>query len=164
MRLTIRATLFALAATFFAPANAQTGTGMAAMQYYVGKWSCLTGSPGHAPHKTVETYAIESNIMREVYFTPAQGSMTKPQTSNLLTAFDAKNERYVVAYLDDGGSWIIADVKLSGNEEQWTYRFTSDGKLGRGTSVRADHNHFTFVSYPTLTATNPDFKEVCERS
>ena len=150
-------------ALFLVPANARS-TEMSAMQYYVGKWSCLTGPPGRTPDKTIETYTIESNIMREVYFTPVQGSMTKPDSSNLLTVYDPKNERYVAVDLDDGGAWIIADIKLNGNVEQWTYRFTSTGTLGRGTAVRTDRNHFTFTSYPTLTAKKPDFKEVCERS
>ena len=165
MHFAMRFALIGLAVTSFIPAESQSETGMAAMQYYVGKWACSTGSVGRAPHKTIETYTIESGIMREVYLTPVQGSMTKPYTSDLLTAYDSKNERYVAADLDDGGDWTIADITLNGNVEQWTYRWDNTGKTtGRGTAIRSDHNHFTFTSYPTLTATKPDFKEVCERS
>jgi hypothetical protein len=165
MHITVRCALIGLAVISCVAAKAQAATGMAAMQYYVGTWSCLTGSVGRTTYKTVEIYTIESGIMREVYLTPVQGSMKKPYALNLLTAYDSKNERYVAAYLDDGGDWTIADITLNGNVEQWAYRFDNTGKItGRGTVIRSDHNHFTFTSYPTLAATKPDFKEVCERS
>jgi hypothetical protein len=165
MHVLMRFALIGLIVVSCVPAKAQSATGMAAMQYYVGKWSCLTGFVGRATHKTGETYTIESGIMREVYLTPVQGSMRKSYSLNLLTAYDSKNRRYVAADLDDGGDWTIADITLNGNMEQWTYRFDNTGKItGRGAVIRSDHNHFTFTSYPTLTATKPDFKEVCART
>lgn len=164
MNLTIRFVVMGLLVVFCMPAKVQSETGMAAMQYYVGKWSCLTGAIGRTPHKTVETYTIESGIMREVYTVPVQRSIANTYTSNILTAYNSKNERYVAALLDASADWIIADVTLNGNVEQWTYRSNSAGKPGRGTATRGDHDHFTFISFPSLDATKPDFKETCQRS
>ena len=39
--------LLALAVGFTAPASAQPMTGMAALQYYVGTWSCMAGPIGN---------------------------------------------------------------------------------------------------------------------
>ena len=153
-----------LAVVTLLPAGAQSTTGMAAMQYYVGTWSCSAGTVGSSPLKTIETYAIESDIMREVYTTPIQGSMTKPYVSNLLTAYDAKQDRYVVVSLSARGSLTAGEVRLDGNTEYWTYTASSSGKLGRGVGIRTDYNHFTFLSYTSPIATEPTFKEICERS
>jgi hypothetical protein len=160
--------LLALGVAVLVPTNVRSASGMAAMQYYVGKWSCLTGSVGGTSNKplekSIETYVIESGVMRETYVTPVQSGVPKPYVLTLLTAYDAKNDRYVAAALDSSGGLTTGTITLNGNVEQWIIRETSSGKLGRGTVVRTDSNHFTFTSYPTLTATKPDFKEVCERS
>ena len=157
-----RLTRFALVALGITllPVQASYAAQTASMQYYAGKWSCLTGAVGRPPHKTIETYTFASGILHELYLTPPQGSMTKPYAEELLTAYDATMKHYVAVALDDGGSLTIADVQMNGNVEQWTYR----GVPGRGDVVRTDDDHFTFTSYPTATARKPDFKEVCRRS
>lgn len=155
--------LLAFGVAALLPTNASAAPGMAAMEYYVGKWSCLTGPVDHTTNKTLETYTMESDVLHETYLTPAQTSVSKPYALTLLIAYDVKNDRYGAVALDSSAGWTIGTVTLNGNVEQWTYAGASNGKLGRGTAVRTDENHFTFTSYPTSTAANPDFKEVCER-
>ncbi|MGA8575414.1 MAG: hypothetical protein WB609_06945 [Candidatus Cybelea sp.] len=48
--------LFAFAVGFAVPAAAQPSTGMAAMQYYVGTWSCMAGNVGQPPVKATATF------------------------------------------------------------------------------------------------------------
>jgi hypothetical protein len=157
--------LLALAVGFTAPASAQSMTGMAALQYYVGTWSCMAGPVGSPPSTATATYTIDSGVMREWVVVPPQGKMTSTYALNIATTYDAKNGRYVETFLDNTSGWSVSFAQpWTGNTEQWTDQSTSTGKLGHGQTIRTDQNSFTFTGYPTVDSTQPDFKGTCKRS
>jgi hypothetical protein len=157
--------LFALAVVFAAPAIAQSTGGMAAMQYYVGTWSCQAGPVGSPPSNATATFTIDSGLMREWVVVPPQGKMTAPYVLSIATTYDAKNGRYVQTLTDNLGGWSVSSaMPWTGNTEQWADQSTNDGKLGRAQTVRTDQNSFTFTGYHPPTATKPDFAGTCSRS
>ncbi|MGA8535044.1 MAG: hypothetical protein WB615_13130 [Candidatus Tumulicola sp.] len=154
---------FGLAVT--APAGAQPVTGIAAMQYYVGTWSCTAGPVGSPPSSATATYTLDSGVVRGWIVVPPQGQMTSPYVITTAASYDTKNGRYVKTQLDSEAAWSVSTaVPWSGNTEQWTDTATNDGKLHRGQTVRTDQNSFTFTAYPAPTATQPDFQGTCTRS
>lgn len=135
------------------------------MQYYVGTWSCQAGPIGSTASKSTATYSLDSGVLRESVDVPAQGKMTKPYVISIATTYDAKKGEYVQTGLDNQANWWVSFAKpWTGNTEQWADHSNSDNKLGRGQTVRSDRNTFSFTSYPTLTATKPNFKGTCNRS
>jgi hypothetical protein len=166
-RISLRKTLalLALAVGCAAPASAQPTTGMAALQYYVGTWSCTAGPIGSPPSTATATYTIDSGVMREWVVVPPQGKMTNPYVLSIATTYDAKNGRYVEALLDNTASWSVSFAQpWTGNTEQWMDQSTSTGTLHHGQTVRTNQNSFTFTDYPTATSTQPDFQGTCNRS
>lgn len=157
--------LSALAATFIVPAGAQSATGMAAMQYYVGTWSCVGKQTGQAATNATLTYSVDSGVLREWVNVPAQGKMKQPYVISIATTYDAKNGRYVQTGLDSTAAWWVSYAKpWAGNTEQWADHANSTGKLGRSQTVRNDQNSFTFIGYETIASMKPNFKATCHRS
>jgi hypothetical protein len=155
--------LFAFIAAAVAPACAQTTDGMAAMQYYVGTWNCAAA--GEPDSNSTATYAIDNGVLRDAVRVPAQGKMTTPYQLAIVTAFDAKNNRYVQTSLDNQAMWAVSFAKpFTGKTEEWVNNATSDGKLGRVQVVRTDQNDFDIIGYSSMSQTKPDFKVTCHRS
>lgn len=155
--------LFAFIVAAVAPASAQTTDGMAAMQYYVGTWTC--SAAGEPDSNSTATYAIENGVLRDSVLVPAQGKMTTPYQLAIATAFDEKSNRYVQTSLDNQATWAVSFAKpFSGKTEEWVNSATSDGKLGRVQVVRTDQNDFDIIGYSTMTQAKPDFKVTCHRS
>ena len=155
----------ALLAAAIAPSAAQSATGMAAMQYYVGSWSCTGASAGKAPSKATLTYSMDDNVLRMWVVVPKQGKMTKEYASQVATVYDAKAGQYVQTGLDTDASWSVTTAKpWSGNTEVWYDRETKDGKLGRGETIRTSQNSFSFKSYPSATSTKASFSGTCTRT
>ena len=50
---------------------------MDALQFYVGRWSCLERKASDPPLSSTFTFAVESNLMRQWIARPKQGSMGK---------------------------------------------------------------------------------------
>jgi hypothetical protein len=152
--------LFALVA---APASAQPASGMAAMQYYVGHWSCLAGSVGRPMSPASVTTTMDAGVLRQLILVPARGA-SKAFTLVLNIAYDAKAKRYVQVSADSGAAWGISYAKpWTGSTEIWFDHATSDNKPGRSTVTRATSS-YSFLGYPTATATKPNFKGSCKRT
>ena len=152
-------------AVIIVPAGAQAATGMAAMQYYVGTWSCSAGNVGQTPSKATATYALDSGVLQGSVLVPAQGKMTKPYAFSAATSYDSKSGRYVQTSLDNQSVWSVSYAKpWTGNTEMWMDHASSTGKLTHGTTVRTNATSFSFAGYPTLTSTTPNFKGSCTRS
>lgn len=155
--------LVAVIAAAIAPADAQTPSGMAAMQYYVGTWVCAAA--GEPDSNATATYTVENGVMRDSVVVLPQGKMTAPYQLAIVTIFDAKNNRYVQTSLDNQAMWAVSFAKpFSGNTEEWADNVTYDGKLGRDEVVRTDQNNFDIIGYSTMSQTKPDFKVTCHRS
>jgi hypothetical protein len=153
-----------LAVAFAAPANAQTTTGMGAMQYYVGTWSCVAAQTGQPTVNATATYVADSGVLRSWVVVPVQGQMKGPYALSSTTTYDAQNSRYVQTSLDNGASWDVSTAKpWTGTTEQWADLSTS-GKPGRAEVVRTDSNTFTLSGYETPTSPAPNFKVTCKRS
>jgi hypothetical protein len=162
MRIVLALVVFALACAV--PAGAQT-TGMGAMQYYVGTWSCLGGPVGVPASKATATYTLDSGVMRQWVIVPPQGKMTKPYVISFAITFDAKKQHYIQTSLDSDAAWGVSFAKpWTGKTEQWTDQATNDGKLGHGTVVRTSTAAFVYTGYPTLTSTKASFTVTCKRS
>lgn len=156
--------LAALAAAAMPPIAAQPATGMAAMQYYVGNWNCISSAAGEAPDKATSSFTLESELLRQTVVVPPQGKMKTSYILNIATTYDAKNGRYVQTGLDNTAAWWISYAKpWSGNTEEWADHANSSGKLGHGSTVRSA-NGFTITAYETMTAAKPSFKVTCTRS
>lgn len=155
--------LFALIAAAVVPAGAQTPGGMAAMQYYVGRWACAAA--GEPDSNATATYAMENGVMHDSVVVPPQGKMTAAYQLAIVTTFDAKNNRYVQTSLDNQGMWAVSFAKpFTGNAEEWTDNVTYNGKLGHVEVVRADQNTFSISGYSTMSQTKPDYTVTCHRS
>jgi hypothetical protein len=146
-----------------APAGAQTPSGMAGMQYYVGTWAC--SAAGEPDSNSTATYAIANGTLSESVVVPPQGKMTAPYQLMIVVTFDAKNNRYVKTLLDNQATWAVSFAKpLTGNTEEWADTVTNDGKLGRSDIVRTDQNTFYIAGYSTMSQTKPDYTVTCHRS
>ena len=152
--------LFALVA---APVSAQPATGMAAMQYYVGHWSCMAGGVGSPMSPGTLTATMDAGILRELVVVPARGA-SKAFTLVIDVTYDPKLKRYVQVSADSEANWGISYAKpWTGNTEIWFDHATSDNKPGRSILTRAASS-YSFVGYPTATATKPNFKGNCKRA
>lgn len=157
--------LLALAVVLGVTASAQAASGSAALQYYVGTWSCEAGSIGRPPSKATATFTLDGGLLRQSVEVAPQGKMTKPYMLSIATSYDAKAGRFVETGMDNNGGWWVSFAPpWSGNTEQWTDHANADNKLGRGETVRTNQNTFSFTNYPSVTATKPVFKGTCTRS
>ena len=81
--------------------KAQAVNPMEALQFYVGRWSCLERKAGDPPLSSTFTFAIESNLMRQWIARPKQGSMQASYVVNSTFAYDATRHRYVQTEMDN---------------------------------------------------------------
>jgi hypothetical protein len=137
---------------------ARSATGMAAMQYYVGSWSCTGGTIGKKTlHATIK-YTMDGDVLQD-WIHVSDGYV---QSSSL--SYDSKNDRYVNAGVANDNTWFVNYTTLSGNTETGIDHARSDGKLGRGITVRTSSTSFTYTGYPNASAAKPDFKATCQKS
>jgi len=156
--------LFAFVLAAIAPMSAQSASGMAAMQYFVGSWSCHGGMMNDPSHASV-TYTMDNGILRQWVSVAPTAKMKQPYYIAFETSYDAKHQRYSQTALDYLGGWSISYAKpFTGNTERWTDAASSDGKLGWGEGVRVNQNETTYTGYPSMTAKSPDFKVTCTRN
>lgn len=147
-----------------APVGAQQSAGMGAMNYYVGTWACLAGSPSHPTTHATTTFVMNGGVLNQSVSVPAQTQMKRALSISLATSYDGKKGRYVQTYLNNTGAWSVSYANpWTGNTERWTDLSSMSGKLGHAQTVRTDHAHFTITGYPTLTGTTPNFKATCRR-
>lgn len=88
------AALFAIIAGAFiltVTLPARSATGMAAMQYYVGTWSCNGGVVGKPPGHATLKYTMNGNVLQQWIQAP------KGYVQSAATSYDSKNDRYVNA-------------------------------------------------------------------
>jgi hypothetical protein len=154
----------ACVAAFALNSTAQSATGMSAMQYYVGSWSCTGGAPGKTQSRASITYTLDNGVLRGWVAVPAQTGMKTPYNQEAVMTYDAKNHRYVQVSMDSQGFWTVSYIMLNGNRESGTDHAVSSGHPGHSTTDRVSNSTFTFLGYPTLTSTKPDFGGTCHRS
>jgi hypothetical protein len=151
-----------LAAAALAPTAARSANQMAAMQYYVGSWTCVGGVVGKKSTTANVRYWLDNGLMRQWVGISGQGMM-KAYELNATTTWDPKNGRYVQAGLDTDAQWWISYGKVSGSSETWTEHATASGKLGRDEVSRTSDSAFTFASFETIAASKPYFRVVCKK-
>jgi hypothetical protein len=81
--------------------QAQAVNPMDALQFYVGRWSCLERKASDPPLSSTFTFATESSLMRQWIARPKQGSMQAPYVVNSTFAYDATRHRYVQTEMDN---------------------------------------------------------------
>lgn len=146
-----------------APAAAQAPEGMNAMGYYVGSWTCAGGPVGVPPANATVTAAMNGGVLNSSVSVPVQPGMTQALNVTFAISYDGKG-RYTQTMIDSSGEWAVSSAPAwTGNTEQWTDVASSDGKLGHGTIVRTDNDHYTFTSYGAPTGGMPVFKTACQR-
>lgn len=147
-----------------APMSAQSASGMAAMQYYVGSWSCTGGMVGDPTHAT-STYTMENGILRQSVSVSPTAKMKQPYYITFAMSYDAKHQRYVQTSVDAFGGWTVSSAKpFTGNTEHWTDTASDSGKLGWGDAVRVNQNTNTYTGYASMTSKAPNFKVTCTRN
>jgi hypothetical protein len=157
--------LFAFAVIVAAPSGARAASGAAALQYYVGTWSCQAGAIGRPVSKSTVTYTVDSGLLREWVYVPVQGKMTAPYLNSIATSYDAEKHHYVQTGMDNNGFWWVSYAEpWTGNTEHWTNHASADNNIRRYEWVRTNRNTFRFTEYPSRTATKPVFRGSCKRS
>jgi hypothetical protein len=145
-----------LALAFTLPAR--SATGMSAMQYYVGTWSCTGGTIGKKSlHATVK-YTMDGNVLQD-WIRVSDGYV---QSGSL--TYDSKNDRYVGAGVASDNSWYVSYTTLSGNTETSVDHVNSSGMLGHGILVRTSSTNLTYTGYPTVSGGKANFKVTCQKS
>ncbi len=155
------AALFAFVAASFAmviSVPAQSATGMTAMQYYVGNWSCTGGVVGKQPGHATLKYTMSGNVLQQWIQAP------KGYVQSGSTMYDSKNGRYVNASVANDSTWDVSYTTISGNTETAVDHANTDGKLGRGITVRSSSTSFTYTGYPAVSGGAANFKATCQRS
>ena len=137
---------------------ARSATGMTAMQYYVGTWSCNGGTVGKQPGHATLKYTMNGNVLQQWVQAP------KGYVQSSSTTYDSKNDRYVNAGVANDNTWFISYTTMSGNTETSVDRANDSGKLGRGTTVRTSGTNFTYTGYPTVSGSKANFKAICQKS
>jgi hypothetical protein len=157
--------LVAFAVIVVAPNSVRAASGAAALQYYVGTWSCQAGAIGKLASKSTVIYTFDSGLLREWVDVPPHGKMVTPYVNSITTSYDAEKGRYIQTGMDNEGNWWVSFAEpWTGNTEQWTNHVSSDNNVRRYTWVRTNWNTFSFTEYPSRTATKPDFGGTCNRS
>ncbi len=144
-----------LAPSFTIPAR--SATGMTAMQYYLGTWSCTGGTIGKPPGHATLTYTMNGNVLQDWIRAP------KGYVQSSALTYDSKNDRYVSAGVANTNHWFVSYTTLSGNTET-SVDHASSGTLVHGITVRTSSTTFTYTGYPALSAGKPDFKATCRKS
>ena len=158
-------TLLAFAVIVVAPNGVRAASGAAALQYYVGTWSCQAGAIGKPVVKSTVVYTFKSGLLHEWVDVPPQGKMATPYLNSIAMSYDAAKGRYVQTGSDNQGFWWVSYAEpWTGNTEQWTNLASSDNNIRRYTWVRTNRNAFSFTEYPSRTAAKPDFRGSCSRS
>lgn len=157
--------LLAAVALLAASIGVARAAGMSQEQYYVGSWSCMVGEPGHKPSKASVNYTMDAGMLRMWVLLPVQAGVKRQYAFSQTTIYDAKAGHFVQSGLDtDGGYSVSTAQPWNGNTESWVDRVNSTGKLGRGTTVRTNHNSFSFKGYETTTSSKPNFEGTCTRT
>ena len=153
-----------LALLLGAPAiNAQAANPMNALQFYVGKWTCIERKAGDPPLSSTFTFAIESNLMRQWITRPKQGSMQAPYAVNSTFAYDAARHRYVQTEMDNDATWYVSVAEpWQGNTIHWVDLAIST-KLSRWEMTRIDDAAFTVESFAKVSDKTPNYTASCKR-
>lgn len=147
-----------------APAiKAQTANPMDALQFYVGRWSCLERKGADAPWSSTFTFAMESNLMRQWIARPQQGTMKAPYVVNSTFAYDAARHRYVQTEMDNDGTWYVSTAEpWQGVTIHWV-DLASSTKLSRWQMARVDNATFTVESFAQVGDKTPNYTASCKR-
>ena len=162
MRVITLATLLSFVS--ITPAAAQSASGMDAMKYFVGTWTCKGAMAAGPTLDITLKFVMDSGILREWDEVRIPGTAA-PYTISKSIAYDAKNGRWVQVQGDVDGTWIVSYLKpWTGNTEEWLGQASFDGKLGRNETIRTSANEFGFKNYANPEATKPDLDGTCTRS
>jgi hypothetical protein len=145
-----------LALTFTLPAR--SATGMAAMQYKVGTWSCTGGTIGKQPFHFTVTYTRNGDFL-QIWFRWPKGSV---ETGSL--TYDSKKHRYVRADVVSDGSWFVAYATVNGNTETSVDQANNEGTLGRLVTVRNSNTTVTSTGYDAVSGGKAFIRATCHKS
>jgi len=137
---------------------ARSATGMAAIQYKVGTWSCTGGTIGKRPFHFTVTYTVKGDLL-QIWFRWPNGYVE----SGSLT-YDSKNHRYVRADVVSDGSWFVAYATINGNTENSVDQANNEGKLGRLVTVRNSNTSVTSTGYAAVSGGKPFLRATCLKS
>jgi hypothetical protein len=143
--------------------KAQAVNPMDALQFYVGRWSCLERKASDPPLSSTFTFAMESNLMREWIVRPKQGPMQAPYVVNSTFAYDATRHRYVQTEMDNDAAWYVSTAEpWQGNTVSWVDLSTST-TLSRWEMTRIDNTDFTVKSFAKVGDKTPNYTASCKR-
>jgi len=136
---------------------------MDALQFYVGRWSCLERKAGDPPLSSTFTFAMESNLMRQWIDRPKQGSMPARYVVNSTFAYDATRHRYVQTEMDNDATWYVSIAEpWQGNTIRWVDLATST-KLSRWEMTRINNTTFSIESFAKVSDKTPNYTASCKR-
>jgi hypothetical protein len=143
--------------------EAQAVNPMDALQFYVGRWSCLERKASDPPLSSTFTFAIESNLMRQWIARPKQGSMQASYVVNSTFAYDATRHRYVQTEMDNDATWYVSIAEpWQGNTIRWVDLATST-KPSRWEMTRINNTTFTVESFAKINDKTPNYTASCKR-
>lgn len=128
---------------------------MDALQFHVGRWSCLERKASDPPLSNTFTFAIESNLMRQWITRRKQGPMQAPYVVNSTFAHDAGRHRYVQTEMDNDATWCVSIAEpWECNTIHWVDLATSTN-LSRWDLTRIDNTAFTVAGPQWTVAVGP---------
>ena len=143
--------------------KAQAANPMDALQFYVGRWSCIERKGSDPPFSSTFTFAIESNLMRQWITRSKQGSMQAPYVVNSTFAYDATRHRYIQTEMDNDATWYVSIAEpWQGNTIRWVDLATST-KLSRWEMTRINNTTFTVESFAKVSDKTPNYTASCKR-
>lgn len=144
--------------------TAQSASGMDAMKYFVGTWTCKGAMAAGPTLDITLKFVMDSGILREWDEVRIPGTAA-PYAISKSIVYDAKNSRWVQVQGDVDGTWIVSYLKpWTGKTEEWLGQASFDGKLGRDETIRTGANEFGFKNYANPADTKPDLDGTCTRS
>ncbi len=141
---------------------------MDALQFYVGRWSCLERKAGDAPLSSTFTFALESNLMRQWIVRPKQGSMQAPYVvkSDLCirrnTAALTSKPKWTMKLQPEGTFLSPEPWQRQLATIHWVDLATST-TLSRWEMARVNHTTFTVESFAKVGDQVPTYTASCKR-
>ena len=157
MKNAVVSAVVAAALTLAATLPAPSATGMEAMRYFVGTWSCTGGTIGKQPFHFTIRYTMSGDILRSWL-------LAKGYVQSASLTLDSKNHRYINAAVANDGTWFVAYATISGQTETSIDHVTSDGKLGRLRIVRTSSTTFASTGYSAVSGGKALIEATCRKS
>lgn len=138
--------------------------GLAALEFYLGSWSCAVSARSGAPFRADVTFARDgAQMIRTAVTVPARPGHAAFSESQL-TTWEANRGVFVQVSLGSDASWSVSEAApWSGNVETWRDVATDDGTLRREELERVSRDRYVVRNYAALDVQAAAVTSDCRR-